>query len=45
MHEEEEEVGARFKISDGGDDDELMEPLEDIPDFGALDEEDPDKDR
>lgn len=44
-YEEEKELeGAGFRISDGGDDDDLMEPLEDIPDFGSLDEEDPDKD-
>lgn len=38
--QEEELAGAGFRITDGGDDDDLMEPLEDIPDFGGDDDSD-----
>ena len=45
MNYEEEETEEKhdFKINESGDD-ELLEPLEEVNDFG-LDEEDPDKDR
>lgn len=43
-YDEDEEVGAGFKMSDDDSDDEMLDTHGEDSDFG-LDEEDPDKDR
>ena len=44
-YEEEEELeGQGFRIMEDDNDDDLLEPMEAMPDEFGLDEEDPDKD-